>query len=441
MACVSCDASLLGRYPRHAQCALSPRFSTRVAFLVNGERHRANVVQSHEHFMQHALELASRGVGCTSPNPLVGCVVVRNGVIIGEGWHQVYGEAHAEVNGIRDAIHRLGSDAEDVGSKVRPPLEGATLYVTLEPCHHHGLTPPCTQAVVDAGITRVVYALADPNPKAAGGALYLQEQGIEVVQGVLEDQASFQNRFFLSHVARKRPYLIAKSATSLDGRVATHTGDSQWITGPESRQRAHELRQAVDAIIIGADTVIADDPSLTTRLPESLCASENIRHPRPVILDSTGRVPFTTQLLNGNSLHTRTIIAASHELPIDSRRQLESRGFEVISVARHPSGIGVNPLELLNALGQRGIQSVLLEGGAMVQGSFRDAGLIDEVWAFIAPMIIGGQKAPAAYAAAGSATLGDATRLHDVRLETLGNDVLVRGLVSRQDNEPLEKLQ
>lgn len=396
--------------------------------------------------MQRALELASRGVGCTSPNPLVGCVVVRNGVIIGEGWHQVYGEAHAEVNGIQDAIRRLGDDIQHEGSSSKPsgnpiekPLEGATLYVTLEPCNHHGLTPPCTQAVVQSGVSRVVFALADPNPKAAGGELYLQAQGIEVMHGVLEDQARFQNRFFLSHVANKRPYLIAKSATSLDGRVATRTGDSQWITGPESRQRAHELRQAVDAIIVGADTVIADDPALSTRLPEALCADKNIRHPRPVILDSTGRVPFTTQLLSGDSVHTRTIVATSDELAIDKRRELESRGFDVISVSRHPSGIGINPLELLNALGQRGIQSVLLEGGARVHGSFRDAELIDEVWAFIAPMIIGGTEAPAAYAAAGSAMLGDATRLHDVRLETLGDDVLVRGLVTRKNNEPLEK--
>ena len=392
-------------------------------------------MQSHDHFMQRALELASRGVGCTSPNPLVGCVVVRNGVIIGEGWHQVYGRAHAEVNAIRDAMRRLAENADDDDSQATRPLEGATLYVTLEPCHHHGLTPPCTKAALDAGIARVVYALADPNPKAAGGALYLQEQGVEIVHGILEDQARFQNRFFLAQVANKRPYVIAKSATSLDGRIATSTGDSQWITGPESRQRAHELRQAVDAIIVGADTVIADNPALTTRLPESLCANEHIRHPRPVILDSTGRVPFTTQLLSGDSEHSRTIIAAANELDIAHRRQLESRGFEVINVERNASGIGVDPLALLEALGQRGIQSVLLEGGASVQGSFRDAGLIDEVWAFVAPIIIGGSGAPAAYAAGGSATLDEATRLHDVRLESVGADTLVRGLVSRDDNK------
>lgn len=393
---------------------------------------QSKVVLSHEYFMHRALELAGRGVGCTSPNPLVGCVVVRDGAIIGEGWHQVYGEAHAEVNAIRDAMAQLSTGVSPIADK---PLQGATLYVTLEPCNHHGLTPPCTHAVQDAGIAKVVYALADPNPKAAGGALYLQDKGIEVLHGVLENEARFQNRFFLSHVARKKPYVIAKSATSLDGRIATYTGDSQWITGPESRVRAHQLRQAVDAIIVGTDTVIADNPALTTRLPESLCSNDNIRHPRPVILDSTGRVPLSSQLLSSDSLHTRTIIAASKELDDDHRRQLESRGLEVIIVESTTHGMGVDPAALLDALGQRGIQSVLLEGGARVHGSFRDAQLIDEVWAFLAPMLIGGQEAPAAYAAAGSATLADATRLHDVRLETLGDDVLVRGLVTREHNE------
>lgn len=408
--------------------------------------------------MQRALELAANGTGCTSPNPLVGCVIVRDNTIIGEGWHVVYGRAHAEVNALRHALQSVSNDVSpsvfglqtndgaanpggysnenelqrnSKSAVAGKPLAGATAYVTLEPCHHHGLTPPCTQAILDAGISKVVYALADPNPKAAGGARYLEKNGVEVIQGVLESQARFQNRFFLSHVARKQPYVIAKSATSLDGRIATHTGDSQWITGTASRQRSHELRQAVDAIIVGADTVIADNPSLTTRLPEEICAKENIRHPRPVIMDSTGRVPFSTHLLGGNSEHSRTIVAASTEIDEQHRKKLESRGFEVIALERSDSGEGVDPVALLSALNQRGIQSVLLEGGASVQGSFRDAGLIDEVWAFVAPMLIGGQDAPAAYAAAGSASLGEATRLHDVRLETLDDDVLVRGLVTR----------
>ena len=395
------------------------------------EYHQATNVQSHEHYMQHALALASRGVGCVSPNPLVGCVAVLDGDIIGEGWHALYGEAHAEVNAINDALARVSS------------LAGATLYVTLEPCHHHGLTPPCTQAILHAGVTNVVYALADPNPKAAGGGRFLQSQGVTITRGVLEDEARFQNRFFLMHVASNRPFVIAKSATSLDGRVATHTGDSQWITGPESRQRAHELRQAVDAIIVGADTVIADNPALTTRLPDTLCSPENIRHPRPVIMDSTGRIPLDFQLLGEDSQHSRTLVAASAQMCNAHREQLELRGIEVISLPPNPdpNGRGVDPAALLSALSQRGIQSVMVEGGAGIQGSFRDAGLIDEVWAFVAPMLIGGSDAPAAYAAVGSKTLGEATRLRDVRLETLGNDVLVRGLVDKTERNDTSSLR
>ena len=416
--------------------------------------------------MQRALKLADQGVGCTSPNPLVGCVVVKDGAIIGEGWHALYGCAHAEVNAIRDALESTSvSQANTVADTMTStltdtlantptdtlantltntptdtrPLAGSVLYVTLEPCNHHGLTPPCTRAILDAGIKQVVYALADPNPKAAGGARYLREQGVEVLHGVLEEKARFQNRFFLHHFKHKRPFVIAKSATSLDGRIATRSGDSQWITGSESRQRAHELRQAVDAIIVGADTVIADNPSLTTRLPESLCEVKNIRHPRPVILDSTGRVPLSTTLLSGNSEHTRTIIATSAVMDKEHKETLESRGFDVIAVEPASSGLGVDPGLLLDALGQRGIQSVLLEGGASVQGSFRDARLIDEVWAFMAPILIGGVDAPAAYAAAGSDSLDQASHLHDVSVERLGSDVLVRGLVTRSPHTNSQK--
>ena len=368
----------------------------------------------HEHFMQRALELAARGTGCTSPNPLVGCVVVRDNLIIGEGWHEVYGHGHAEVNAL--------NATEDA--------RGATLYVTLEPCHHHGLTPPCTQAIVNAGITHVVYALADPNPKAAGGAQWLQIQGIAVTAGVMQEEASFQNRFFLKHMDCQRPYVIAKSATSLDGRIATRSGHSQWITGPEARARGHQLRQAVDAIIVGADTVIADDPSLTVRLPEDSNSTDVARHPRPVLLDSTGRIPLSSKLLNG-SLPTRTLVVTTERMRKDHRLQIEALGFEVVTVVHNEHGPGTNPLAVLEALGSRSIHSVLIEGGATVNGAFRDAGLIDEVWTFIAPTIIGGESAPSSFSAVGSETLQAATQLHDIHIENVGRDVLIRGCVTR----------
>lgn len=395
--------------------------------------------------MRIALKLAERGTGCTSPNPLVGCVIVRDNKVIGEGWHEVYGHAHAEVNALRSALQndvdvnsqsetKVLSTSNGLNDGVpQPPLKGCTLYVTLEPCNHHGLTPPCTQAILDAGISTVVYALDDPNPKAAGGAGFLRDNAINVIGGVLEAEARFQNRFFLKHVQCKQPFVIAKSASSLDGRIATRSGHSQWITGPEARIRGHELRQQVDAILIGANTVLSDNPALTVRLPEQQIEASSIRHPRPVILDTQGRVPLNTQLLGNAALPTRSIVATSNLMDTSHRHELESRGIEVITLPLNEHGIGIDPESLLNALGQRGIQSVLLEGGAALHGSFRDARLIDEIWAFIAPTVIGGADAHPSYTGTGSHKLDDATQLHHVQVETLGRDVLLRGLVVTDD--------
>ncbi len=395
---------------------------------------------AHEPFMQRALELATRGTGCTSPNPLVGSVVVRDGVIIGEGWHEVYGEAHAEVNAINSALDYLAknstpaSDATTNTAKLdsapstnkKPPLSDATIYVTLEPCNHHGQTPPCSQLVLDSGIRHVVYAVSDPNPNAAGGGQWLAERGVNITSHVLEGEAKYINRFFLTSVAHKRPWIIAKSATSLDGKTATHSGHSQWITGSESRQKGHELRQAVDAIVVGADTVINDDPSLTVRLPDSVCAANTIRHPRPVLLDSAGRIPLNKKLLS-KGLPTSSLVITTNKMPDAHKEAIEANGHEVLVVETNKSGSGVSPQAVISTLANKNIQSVLLEGGASVHGSFRDAGLIDEYWTFMAPMIIGGSHAKTAFSASGSNTLDDATRLNDIHIEHLGNDVLIRG--------------
>ena len=384
-------------------------------------------MQSHEYFMQQALDLAARGSGCTTPNPLVGCVVVKDGVVLGEGWHARYGHHHAEVNALLSAAANTSHPAWRA-DLTEPLSVGATLYVTLEPCNHHGLTPPCSQAIIDAGITHVVYAMADPNPRAAGGAQRLREHGIKLTQGVLEASARFQNRFFLTHLDTGKPYVIAKSASSLDGRIATRSGHSQWITGPEARQRGHQLRQAVDAILVGADTVRADDPALSVRLPVSLLEADAVRHPRPVLLDSTGRISLDSRLLDPTQ-SPRTLIMTTDKMPDAHRQTLHSRGFDVVNVPVNPNGPGCDPKAVLDALGARGVQSVLLEGGASIHGSFRDAHLIDELWCFIAPMIIGGQQAPAAFAGLGSDSLDDASALEDIHVETLGKDLLVRGCI------------
>jgi len=368
-------------------------------------------VQVHEPYMLHALELAARASGCTHPNPLVGCVIVKDGNVIGEGWHREAGGAHAEV----DALANAGDDSK-----------GATLYVTLEPCNHTGRTPPCTQAIIDAGIRHVVFATTDTNPSAGGGAAFLAQQGIDVTAGVLEDEAIHVNRYFFHHVKTGLPFVVAKTATSFDGRIATHTGHSQWITGPEARQRGHELRQSVDVIMVGADTVLKDDPSLTVRPTE---ASDTTRHPRPIIFDSQGRVPASHKLLDG-SLPTTTTVMTTERMSVDHRKTLESLGNQVVIIPTDREAQRPDPKAVLKLLGEEGVQSVLIEGGPALQGSFLDAGLINEVWSFLAPMVIGGVNAPAAFAGIGASTLDKSTRLERVRSEWLGSDLLLQGMVT-----------
>lgn len=371
-------------------------------------------MSAHQIHMQRAIALAQRASGCTSPNPLVGAVVVQDGEVVGEGWHKALGQRHAEFAALSVAGDRA---------------IGATLYITLEPCNHHGRTPPCTDAILAAGIKEVIYAVADPNPKAAGGAERLRSQGIKVSQGILETEARHLNRAFFHHLKTTRPWVIAKTASSLDGRVATHSGHSQWITGSQSRQRGHELRQAVDAIIVGCQTVIDDDPALTVRLPESVIAPDSIRHPTPVILDSTGRAPLTTNLLSGPRA-SETLLITTSRMPDVHRQAVEANGVEVHALPESSDG-RPDPSALLDWLGARGVQSVLLEGGPTVHGSFYDADLIDEVWAFIAPMIIGGRGAPGSVAGQGADDLGAALRLNNPSIEQLGDDLLMHGLTHR----------
>ena len=365
--------------------------------------------------MRHALGLAARASGRTSPNPLVGSIVVRDGQVVGEGWHRVAGGAHAEVEALRDA-----------GDAAR----GATLYATLEPCAHHGRTPPCVDAILAAGVRHVVYALGDPNPAAAGGAAALERAGVTVTSGIEEAAARDLNRFFLHHVAHDRPYVIAKSASSLDGRVATRTGQSRWITGDASRRRAHELRQSIDAILVGAGTVIADDPSLTVRLDPAALAPDDVRHPRAVVLDSRGRVPLDRVLLR-EARTPATIVATTPAMPGDHRAALERAGCDVRVLTPAADDARVPLDSLLDSLGASGVQSLLLEGGPTVHGAFLDAGLVDELWCFIAPFVIGGTEATPAVGGLGVAAIGDAARIDAPHVERLDGDVLIRGALRR----------
>lgn len=356
--------------------------------------------------MQHAIALARQAEGHTSPNPMVGAVVVRDGEIVGQGFHARAGEPHAEVHALHDA-----------GDKAK----GATLYVTLEPCNHHGRTPPCTDAILDAGITEVIYAVPDANPVATGGGQRLRTAGLQVSSHICHDEAYELNRFFFHHLQTKRPYVIAKFASSLDGKIATHTGHSKWITGDIARQRAHQLRHTVDAIMVGTGTAIADNPRLTTRLP-----IDNPKHPTRIVLDRQGRIPLSHHLFSPD-LPNQTIVATTDAMPAQHKAELQQRGVDVLHLLTD-SKQRISIDALLDELGQRSIQSLMVEGGATLLGTLFEASLIDEVWAFIAPMLIGGgHDAPAVIQGFGVARVDDAPRLHNVQLEQLGNDILLRG--------------
>jgi len=376
---------------------------------------------THEYFMQRAIELAERARGNTSPNPLVGAVIVRDDIIVAEGWHKQAGEAHAEV----DAIH-------DAGQK-QIPTEGATLYVSLEPCSHHGKTPPCTDAILDAGFTHVVYATSDTNSQAGGGAAKLKAAGIQVTGNVCKDAALKTNRFFFHYHQTTTPYVIAKFASSLDGRTATRTGNSQWITSQSSRQRGHVARQAVDAIVIGAQTAIDDQPQLTVRSPGAY-AHTQAAHPIRLVLDSKGRVPLDNAIFDAY-LPSQTIVVTTDAMPAQHAHKLKTLNIEVLTLPYANHSEQPDIAMLLKVLGERQIQSLLVEGGQTVLGSFFDARLVNEVWAFIAPMIIGGTNAVPSIGGLGIDELKDAPKLNNVSVETLNNDLLIKGTIASCSQE------
>ena len=356
-------------------------------------------------YMALALRLAAKGAGYTSPNPMVGAVVVNEGQIVGQGYHRRVGAAHAEV----EALQAAG-----------PQARGATLYVTLEPCHHQGRTPPCTAAILGAGVTRVVMATPDPNPRVTGGgAEFLQSQGLTVESGLLETEARQLNEAYFKAVTSGRPWVIAKAACSLDGKIATYTGDSHWITGDQARAQVHRLRHQVDAILVGIGTVQADNPQLTTRLPRRKGLD-----PIRVILDSTLKIRINVQVLTQKSI-APTWIACTPAAPPEKIRAVQETGAEVLVVPGE--GPRVDLPNLLKILGQRQIQSVLVEGGAEVHGAFFDQGLVDKFYFFYAPKFIGGRHAVGVLGGQGAAHIRDARPAHDLSIRRLGPDLLISG--------------
>ncbi|MGQ9689366.1 MAG: bifunctional diaminohydroxyphosphoribosylaminopyrimidine deaminase/5-amino-6-(5-phosphoribosylamino)uracil reductase RibD [Desulfobaccales bacterium] len=360
-------------------------------------------------FMKMALRLAARGAGWVSPNPMVGAVVVQEGRVVGQGWHRRYGEAHAEVEALRDA-----------GDQTR----GATLYVTLEPCNHHGRTPPCTAAVVTAGIKRLVAATPDPNPAVSGGgAEFLKTKGVQVEMGLLAREARRLNEAWFTWIETGLPFVVAKAACSLDGRIATRSGESQWLTGETSRAFGHRLRHACDAILVGAGTVLADDPQLTARLPR-----KRTKDPIRIVLDSKLRLPLGARLLRLKS-SSPTWIATTAAAAPDKVQAVQGLGAEVLILPAENGRVALKPL--LQELGRRRVQSLLVEGGAEVLGAFFDQRLVDKFYFFYAPKILGGREAYPAISGLGAARLAEAHQAQELALRRLGPDLLVCGYLEK----------
>ena len=353
-----------------------------------------------EKFMRLALKLALKGEGAVSPNPVVGAVVVKDGSVVGQGYHQKYGGPHAEITELGEA-----------GEKAR----GATLYVTLEPSCHRGQTPPCTQSIIAADIRRVVVGCRDPNPLVNGkGIADLRKAGIDVTEGVLQEGARRANEIFIKFITTGLPFVHLKLAMSLDGKIATRTGDSKWITGDVSRKEAHRLRRAHGAVLVGVRTVLADDPRLTVR-------SVSGRNPTRVVLDAEGAIPLEATLLHDGS----PVIVATAAMSEGKEAALCSLGAEV---RRFPDQEGCIDLgALLKHLGERRLDSVLIEGGSETAASFLEAGLVDKVSFFIAPILIGGRNAVSAVGGIGVECVSNAVHLRSVGVERIGEDVLVYG--------------
>jgi diaminohydroxyphosphoribosylaminopyrimidine deaminase/5-amino-6-(5-phosphoribosylamino)uracil reductase len=360
-------------------------------------------------YMRQALELARGGLGWVSPNPLVGCVLVKDGEVVGQGYHQRFGGPHAEVHALQEA---------------GPRARGAVLYVNLEPCSHTGKTPPCTDAIIQAGVSRVVAALRDPNPLVAGGGLSrLEAAGIAVTIGVYEVEAHKLNEVFVKYITTHRPFVTLKSAITLDGKIATRTGASQWITGELARQEGHRLRHAADAILVGIGTVLQDDPQLTTRLPDR----QGI-NPLRVIVDSTLRIPLQAKVTDVATDRRTLVVTTARALAAHSA-QLRARGVEVVCLPAYDDG-RVDLEALLRYLGERGIASVLVEGGATLSATLLTRRLIDKVLFFVAPKIIGGDGI-SVVEACGVETMEQVINLRDLVGQRLGNDVLLEAYLTR----------
>ncbi len=373
------------------------------------------------HFMTLAIELAKQGIGHTSPNPVVGAVVVRGGRTVGSGFHRAAGGAHAEIYALDDA-----------GDLAR----GADLFVTLEPCNHFGRTPPCTDRILQSGIRRVIIAMPDPNPDVRGeGAKRLEQAGTEIVRGVCEEEARILNEAYIKYVTTKQPFVIAKVAATLDGHIATRTGDARWVSGSASRQAVHRLRHAVDAIMVGVNTVKADNPQLTTRLTDG-AGSDPIR----LVLDTSLSIPGDAKILNSDS-EVDTVLVAG-ESSLNAGRNAKKRDLLVkkgVRIITSPLKNGrVDLMRLMERLGGMEITSLLIEGGSRVMGAAFKSGIVDKVNFFYAPKVLGGDDGYPVCSGRGAETMAACIPITRMSMHRFEDDVMIQGYVG--EGHPADRL-
>lgn len=354
--------------------------------------------------MERALELAMKGIGKVNPNPLVGAVIVKDGEIIGEGYHECYGEAHAERNAVKNVVRSV---------------EGSTIYVTLEPCAHYGKTPPCVDLIIEKKFKKVVVGMLDPNEKVAGKSIEkLKKHGIDVVVGVKEEECKKINEIFIKYITSKIPFVILKSGMSLDGKIATYSGESKWITSKESREDSQNLRNRLNSIMVGVNTVIADDPELTCRI-------NNEKNLIRIVVDTKLRIPLDSKVVKNND--KLTIVATVLSSNESKKQKLRDLGVKVIEVPEKNNRVDLT--ELVKKLGEEGIDSILIEGGGTLNFSALEENIVDKMIFYIAPKILGGENSKSCIAGLGFSKLNQAVNLKNISYRKIGEDLVVEGYI------------
>lgn len=373
-----------------------------------------NIMEQEENYMRYALGLAKKGIGYVNPNPLVGAVLVKENQIIGEGYHKKFGELHAE----REAFQNT-----------KESVNGATLYVTLEPCCHYGKTPPCTDVIIESGVSKVVIGCSDPNPKVAGkGIEQLKKHGIQVQVGVLRKECEELNRIFFHYIKTKTPYVLMKYAMTLDGKIATVIGESKWITGEKAREEVQRTRHQYSAIMVGIGTVIKDDPSLTCRIP-------NGKNPIRIICDTNLKIPLHSKVVQTAKEVETWIVTCKQERNREKEMVLKEAGCTLLSFSpkkQEKEGedkMGIPLKELMEELGKRGVDSVLLEGGAELNASALKEGIVNRVQAYIAPTLFGGKEGKTPIGGMGVFQVEQGIHLKEVTIKKIGRDYVIEGEV------------